>query len=410
MQLVIYFLMILSCTYADYPALKAVLTEKGLRGVSEMMSVRIPSELMSAEIPEFRGVEDTGMGTVKSVISNIRVKHCSMSRPRIEFLKGTGLYVEVSQFTIVIGGNWAAEYSIFGVGGSFEVSVYDIKISTNLKLGEDAGRLSITTLSCSDDVGIVNIHFYGTSFFAQPFVNGYRGKIADMIRGQICPTIERAFSELKRNQHKISVDIPLDQYIYLSVPLTSSPAITDQRCELEIKGEFYSRSSPSQPPFSSSKFKVQYADNYMLSVAASEFFINSAAYAYLRSGALQINIRDDMIPKSSPIHLNTTQFGVHIPQLRTLYPDMEMQVLLYASETPLFSFSSGVIDVHVLAAAKFSAVKPDGTLQPLFTLNLDVIFNGSVQIDKHLTGAFNMKDFKLILGSSEIGDFKVRLE
>lgn len=47
-----------------------------------------------------------------------------------------------------------------------------------------------------------------------------------------------------------------------------------------------------------------------------------------------------------------------------------MQVLLYASETPLFSFSSGVIDVHMPAAAKFSAVKPDGTLVPLFTLDV----------------------------------------
>jgi len=49
---------------------------------------------------------------------------------------------------------------------------------------------------------------------------------------------------------------------------------------------------------------------------------------------------------------------------------MEMQVLLYASETPLFSFSSGVIEIHVPAKAKFSAVKPDATLVPLFTLDV----------------------------------------
>lgn len=47
-----------------------------------------------------------------------------------------------------------------------------------------------------------------------------------------------------------------------------------------------------------------------------------------------------------------------------------MQVLLYASKTPLFSFSSGAIDVHVPAAAKFSVVKPDGKLVPLFRLDV----------------------------------------
>ncbi len=57
-------------------------------------------------------------------------------------------------------------------------------------------------------------------------------------------------------------------------------------------------------------------------------------------------------------------------QLRTLYPNMEMQVLLYASKTPLFSFSSGATDVHVPAAAKFSVVKPDGKLVPLFRLDV----------------------------------------
>ncbi len=38
---------------------------------------------------------------------------------------------------------------------------YNIKIKTLLELGDDAGRLSITTVFCSDDVGGVHIQFHG---------------------------------------------------------------------------------------------------------------------------------------------------------------------------------------------------------------------------------------------------------
>ncbi|XP_050960634.1 lipopolysaccharide-binding protein [Labeo rohita] len=393
MQVVICFLMILTHTYADYPALKTVLSEKGLRDVSQMMAVWIQSKLKSTTIPEVHGGVDIGIGTVHYVISNMHIRQCSMSDPSMEFVKGKGVSVEISQLSLAITGSWATHFGIIHDGGSLDLAVYNIKIQTLLELGDDTGRVSITTVSCSDGIGGVNIQFHGgASFFFQPFVSSFTGQVSEMIHVRICPAIQQAVSELNMNLQEIPVNIPVGQYIYLSILLTSSPAVTDRSFELDIKGEFYSKSSPSEPPFSANAFDVQYVENYMLSLAASEFLINSAAYAYLSSDVLQINIKDNMIPKSFPIHLNTSQFGALIPQLRTLYPNMEMQVHLYASKTPLFSFRSGTIDVHVLAAAKFSVVKPDGMLVPLFRLDVDGSFSGSALIDKkHLTGAFNMK-------------------
>ncbi|XP_016333446.1 phospholipid transfer protein [Sinocyclocheilus anshuiensis] len=321
MQLVIFFLLILTHTYADYPALKAVLSEKGLRDVSQMMAVWIQNKLKSTEIPEVRGGVDIGIGTVEYVISNMQVVQCSMSGPSMEFVNGIGVSVEVSQLSLAITGSWATQFGIIHDGGSVDLAVYNIKIKTLLGLGDEAGRLSITTISCSDDVGGVHIQFHGgASFFFQPFVSAFQGQISEMIHVRICPAIQQAISELEKNLQKIPVS---------------------------------------------------------------------------------------KIPKSFPIHLNTSQFGAFIPQLRTLYPNMEMQVLLYASKTPLFSFSSGVIDVHVPVAAKFSVVKPDGMLVPLFRLDVDGSFSGSALIDnKHLTGDFKMKNLTVTVGSSEIGDFK----
>lgn len=62
-----------------------------------------------------------------------------------------------------------------------------------------------------------------------------------------------------------------------------------------------------------------------------------------------------------------------------------MQVLLYASKTPVFSFSSGVIDFQLPAAAKFSVVKPDGTLVPLFRLDVVSFVFGYTKLCKTKT-------------------------
>lgn len=69
------------------------------------------------------------------------------------------------------------------------------------------------------------------------------------------------------------------------------------------------------------------------------------------------------------MHIQISDCGICV-QLSTLYPDMKMQAMLYASDTLQFSFSPGETSVHVPASAKFSAVEPDGSLAALFTLDV----------------------------------------
>ncbi|KTF94040.1 hypothetical protein cypCar_00041359, partial [Cyprinus carpio] len=126
-----------------------------------MMAVWIQNKLKSTEFPEVRGGVDIGIGTVNYVISNMQVVQCSMSGQSMEFKQGTGVSVEVSQLSLAITGSWATQFGIIHDGGSFDLAVYNININTLLGLGDEAGRLSITTISCSDDIGGVHIQFHG---------------------------------------------------------------------------------------------------------------------------------------------------------------------------------------------------------------------------------------------------------
>ena len=53
-----------------------------------------------------------------------------------------------------------------------------------------------------------------------------------------------------------------------------------------------------------------------------------------------------------------------------MYPDMEMQLQVFARHAPEFIFRSGVIEMDVLWAIKAFVAHPDGTFIFLFRLNL----------------------------------------
>ena len=82
-----------------------------------------------------------------------------------------------------------------------------------------------------------------------------------------------------------------------------------------------------------------------------------------------------MIPGTSPVRLNTASFGMFVPQLPRMFPDMLMELHVDAREVPMFRFTSGSVGLDVSAAVKAFAVCPNETLIPLFKLSVDADFS-----------------------------------
>ncbi|KAM9476350.1 bactericidal permeability-increasing protein isoform 2-T2 [Clarias gariepinus] len=401
-----FLLMSISRTHAEYPALQAVLSQKGLQKVSHWMTDWLQNELSTIRLPEFRGSVDIYVGTVYYNLHDMTVVRCDLPEPSVAFSEGTGVSLQVSGLSIAIAGLWNTDFGIIHDGGSFEMAIFGISLNTMLEFQNTDEHLSISTVMCSADVGDIELDFHGgASFIFQPFVKSFSGKIKNMIQGRICPEFTKGIEALDTDLAAAEA-IKVDPYVYLNVSLTDSPVVFDNGFELNVKGEFYSVSSPSEPPFFPNQFELPWQADYMLSVGVSEFCVNSAAFAYQKSGLFQITITNDMIPKASPIHLNTSQFGILIPQLPKMYPNMEMEILLYASDTPLVSFNQTLINFNLPTAAKFSALKTRDDLTPLFSLDMLFSFNAKVNIDQQLLkGVLEMKNLTIKLGSTEIGPF-----
>ncbi|XP_062855587.1 bactericidal permeability-increasing protein [Trichomycterus rosablanca] len=404
-------LLFLTWTYggADEPSLQAVLSQKGLQKVSHWAMDWLQNELGSVKIPDVSGRVDILVGSVEYELHDMSIVRCDLPEPAVAFSEGTGVSLKVNGLSMAINGSWNTRFGIIHDGGWFELAVFNADLSTVLQVGSDERRLSVSTLICSAGVEDVQLNFHGgASFIINELVSWFRGYVMTEIRVKICPAFIKGVEELDSHLATMSDALQVDPFVYMNVSLTDEPILKNTGLELFVKGEFYSVRSPSEPPFPPNHFELSWRESYMLTVGVSEFLVNSAAFAYLSAGALQINITEDMIPKSSPLHLNTSQFGFLIPQLPKLYPNMLMEIVLYAREPPLVSFNNTLIDVQLFTTAKFYVVQNKHGLIPLFRLDLDASLSAKAFIKQQLLmGSVEMTNFTIRLDSTQIGDFPI---
>uniref|UniRef100_A0AAY4CLU7 Bactericidal permeability-increasing protein n=1 Tax=Denticeps clupeoides TaxID=299321 RepID=A0AAY4CLU7_9TELE len=324
------------------------------------------------ELPEISGNVDIGIGSVDYDLNGITVARLDMAQPDVAFQQGSGVRVDVTGVSVAVTGQWHTSFSIIRDSGSFDAALFDVGVSSVLLLGSDSqGRPSIQIDTCDSQIGDIQISFHGgASFIFQPFVDHFKGQIKGKIVDQICPSLNEGIGSLEAFLAAMNVSYHVDPSLFLDVPLTNAPLVQDSEVEFDLKGVFYSEADPLEPPFPSQEFPMARPADRMLAMAASEFCLNSYAYACLRAGLLQTLITDSMIPDMSPIRLNTSSFGALIPQLPKIFPNMLMELQVYAGEAPTVSLQPSVFALSLTAGIKASAVLPNSTLAPLFTLKL----------------------------------------
>uniref|UniRef100_UPI003AAD0A8C bactericidal permeability-increasing protein n=1 Tax=Centroberyx gerrardi TaxID=166262 RepID=UPI003AAD0A8C len=404
-------LVLTTFTCGENPAIQVMLTNKGLQYGKHLGTGWIQDKLRNITLPDISGgIHISIFGTIHYTFTGVTIVQCDLPEPSVQFYTNvTGFKTSVSGLSIALTGEWRTHYGIIHDGGSFNLAIFNVDVTSAVELGKDAdGRLNVTSASCTAEVGDVKIDFHGgASRIFQPFVKYFKGRIRGQIEDKICPTVEQYIGEFEHHLQATNVSFQVNQALAVDVPLTNLPFMAASSLSLGLKGEFYSTKSHADPPFKAQPFTLPEQPGYMLSLGLSEFTANSASYGYFSAGLLQALINDSMIPPSSPVHLNTTSMGPFIPQLPKLFPDLLMKLQVYAREAPVFSFQPGAVKLGFLGAVKAFAVQPNTTLTPLFKLNSDSAFSGKMWVDGgRLKGSVAMDNFTLTLAASEVGTFQ----
>uniref|UniRef100_H3AJD3 Bactericidal permeability-increasing protein n=1 Tax=Latimeria chalumnae TaxID=7897 RepID=H3AJD3_LATCH len=347
------------------------------------------------------------------LINKLHIDSLKMPSPDVEFSPNTDIKVRIVNARLQASGDWQVKYLFISDSGTFTAGVYGITIKLNIGVtADDTGRLMVWNSYCLGQVGSVDIQLHGGGSW---FYGLFHSKLQDIAlqqinqKKQLCSSVHTAFTAVNQQLKKIPGFVSIDQYIELDYLLVSLPEVTEKFLGTDFKGEFYNIKHHTEPPFEPTPFYLCCQDGYMFSLGVSQYSVNSAAYAYYTAGALQIQVTDNMIPKASPIRLNTSSFGNFIPGLSKLYPNMLMVMEVNANKQPLVTLGMGSITTETSFSLNTFAILPNTSLARVFVLELSVSVSGKVQLSgMKLTGLIVLNNISLSVAHSDIGPFDVK--
>ncbi|XP_041638812.1 bactericidal permeability-increasing protein [Cheilinus undulatus] len=395
------------------PGVKVKLTEKGVEYGRQLGMASIQQKLKTIKVPDISGTEEVSpIGKVQYSLTNMRITDVGLPQSEVDLVPGTGFRLAIGNAFISMNGNWKVKYLRFMKDhGSFDLNVRGLTVTTNIAISSDeTGRPAVSSVSCAATVSSASIKFHGGASWLYNLFKTFVDKgLRNALQKQICPLVADTVSDLNHTLKTLNVLAKVDQFAEIEYSMVSSPTVTTSSLDFSLKGEFYNIGMHQEPPFSPTNFTMPPETSDMLYIGVSTFTVNSAAFVYNKAGVLSLYITDDMIPQSSPIRLNTRTFGAFIPQIAKRFPGLLMKLLVKTVKTPAFTFEPNNATVQTAGTVTAYAIQANGTLTPLFVLNLDSSVSARVFISEmRLAGAVTLCKMDLTLETSYVGDFQVK--
>ncbi|XP_030165479.1 bactericidal permeability-increasing protein isoform X3 [Lynx canadensis] len=228
---------------------------------------------------------------------------------------------------------------------------------------------------------------------------------------QICKVVTSSVSsKLQRYLETLPVTTRIDRVAGIDYSLVAPPTATTDSLDGQLKGEFFRWAHPSPPPFAPPPLAFPSDHDRMVYLGISNYFFNTAGFVYQQAGVLNLTVTDNVIPKESKFRLTTDVFGILIPQVAKMFPNMKVQLVFWASSPPhLTVHPEGLVLTPTLDAQAF-AVLPNSSLAPLFVLRLSMNISVTVgATPDRLVGQLSLNRLLLELKHSDIGPFSVEV-
>ncbi|XP_066444245.1 bactericidal permeability-increasing protein-like isoform X1 [Eleutherodactylus coqui] len=403
----------LSAAGAVNPGVVVRLTQKGLDYArQEGMSV-LQQELAKVHLPDFSGSAHTHIGKVKYSFDSMTIRNFQLPSSQISPFPGVGFKLSISGAFIEISGNWHVKALHISTKGGFDLRVEGLSISVGLKVGSDtAGRPNIALSDCSNHISDVKIHVSGKlSWLVDLFRHNVDNALRKAIENQICPLISNAItSRLEPVLQTLPVTAKIDSVAAIDYSLTGPPAVTADCVDVQMKGEFFDLSHRTPPPYSPPTLTLPVDHNLMVYFGVSDYLFNTAGFVYYSAGKLIFDITDNMIPKEFSTRLNTSSFGVLIPQLSKMYPDMLMKLQISSTSAPLLDIKPGNLTISPKLDIQAYVILPNSSLAPAFLLNLTTTALAKVAVNSgRIVGSLQLSRVNMDLKHSDVGPFSVAL-
>ncbi|XP_031543694.2 bactericidal permeability-increasing protein isoform X1 [Vicugna pacos] len=403
-------------TASPNPGVVARITQKGLDYACQQGVMILQKELEKITIPPFSGsfkVKYLGKGQYS--FYSMVIRGFKLPSSQIRPSPNQGLDLSIKDASIKISGKWKAQKNFIKAKGDFDLSVEGISISAGLKLGYDpaSGHSTVACSSCNSHINSVRVHISGSSlgWLIQLFHKKIESSLQNTMNSKICEVVTSTVSsKLQPYFETLPVTVKLDNVAGIDYSLVAPPKAMADNLDVHLKGEVFSLAHRSPSPFAPPVLNLPTDHDLMVYLGISEYFFNTAGLVYQEAGVLNLTLKDDMIPKESKFHLTTNFFGTLIPQVAKMFPNMEVQLLIWASVPPHLTVCPTGLDIIFALETQAFAVLPNSSLAPLFLLEMNT--NVSVDVgarSDRLVGELKLNKLLLNLKHSDIGPFSVEL-
>ncbi|KAM5334591.1 BPI fold-containing family C protein isoform 1-T1 [Glossophaga mutica] len=402
----------ISSAHTIYPGIKARATQRALDyGVQAGMEV-IEQMAKERNIPDLKGSESLEFLKIDYVnynFSNIKINALSLPNTSLAFVPGVGVKALSNHGTANISTDWDVRSPLFQDTGGAHLFLSGVYFSGILALAQnDFGHPTLTLQDCHAQVSHAHVSFTGElSVLYNSFVEPIEKPILKNLNEMLCPIIKGEVEALNANLSMLEVLTKIDNYTVLDYSLISSPEITENYIDLNLKGVFYPVDNPTDPPFPPVPFELPARSDSMLYIGISEYFFNSASFAHFTAGAFNVSLSTKEI--SSHLLRNSQGVGNMLSRIADIYIlSQPFTFRIMAIEPPVVNLLPGNFTLDIPASIMILTESENSTAETIVSMDFVASTSvGLVILGQRLVCSLSLNRFRLSLPESKRSNIEV---
>eukprot|EP00897_Mesotaenium_endlicherianum_P005268 jgi/Mesen1/476/ME000101S10704 len=395
------------------PGMLATLSQAGLIYAKDILVTRVLQEIVPLQIPDVKLSESTTIGTISVELTDILLKNVSVPEAAIALdSDGITIFGEGAEANMTF--SWAYNYaSLLGDKGTATVKVKGMQAGVLGNLTEANGTLTLGIVQHGVVIEELDIKMHGGFSWAYNWlIYGFTNHLRAAVESSVGSGMLKAALKLDTFLQNLPRQVVVDDVAAIDTTLVEDPIVSTDHLSFGPRGEFVrvgasARSSSHAPPFIPDGVACGETQK-MVTIALSDFVVNSAAKVYYEAGTLEYEV--DKLPETSIIKLNTGSWRFLVPQLYRQYPNQPLALQFSAASVPVVQFTATGVVATVEGDMFITVVPASGEdTTRVACLSLSGTLQGFAQIvGNNLTGTAQVDDISLSLKWSTIGNFPVR--
>ncbi|CAB4006411.1 lipopolysaccharide-binding -like [Paramuricea clavata] len=395
------------------PGIVIRVNNQGLAYVDSVAIQVLVNKLKTTTIKDYSGETSTPLGDFEYDLTNLHNTGASIAKSSFKTVPGVGLDLSASGVYVAFTGNWhyrKTHWPHVSDSGTFDMSASDISFSLTAKIGTEKGRPSITTASCSDNVGDLNIKFHGGASW---LYNLFRSKIADSIKSQlnnlICEEATKAINEdAEKELATFPVRKKLDKYALIDYSFIEPPLFEENYMDVRLKGELMSATHPTESGLTPPVIPANQTCTKMICLYITDYVLNTAGQVYYKENFFNATVNASQVPPSFKYQLNTNLLKLlGLSKVYAEYPDRPLFLHLYCTKPPSMNTQPTGINFAITGNVEVYVFTKENKLVFLFSLVADLTGSGAARVNGTiLQGSVSKFSVTFAVLKSAVGDIK----